>query len=442
MLGRHSTVRAAADELGSTPMAVTNMFRRVGEAASQHLGRVNVPEGHRVKGNSTLEDAAGNVDRRWVKTERDSDDPPAFEPVPPGHLVSKVSTLLDGQGKARAQWIQAPQEKARVWEQFWAACDRATERYRGIAASCDPPETTQKRLLTLYPLGDPHIGMLAWGREVGADFDVKIAERDLYQCVDMLVERAPASELAVLANVGDFFHAETDAQLTPTAGHKLDCDTRWAKTTDIGFTLMRRLVDRLRAKHARVRVVNVPGNHDPYMARMLALWLRAVYENEPRVEVVDNANPYMYLRHGKNLFGFAHGDGAKFEALPAIMASDRPEDWGSTEFRLWVTGHVHHMTRRETPGCVVESFRTLATRDFWHHWKGYRSGQSLCAITFDRDYGEITRATVDLKFVRAASSIPGASRSGDPGCKKTRCSTKPTTRIEESGRRSRSRVSS
>ena len=255
--------------------------------------------------------------------------------------------------------------------------------------------------------------MLAWGREVGADFDVKIAEKDLLGCVDMLVDRAPDSKHAVLANVGDFFHAENDSQLTPRGGNKLDCDTRWAKVTDIGFMLMRRLVDRLRGKHEHVRVVNVPGNHDPYMARMLTLWLKAVYEDEPRVEIVDNANPYMYLRHGKNLFGFAHGDGTKIEQLPGIMAADRAEDWGSTDFRMWVTGHIHHITRKEFPGCLVESFRTLATRDFWHHQKGYRSGQSLQAITFDEEFGEITRSTVDLKFVRAVQKKSGKRASFD-----------------------------
>ena len=62
-----------------------------------------VPDGHRVKGNSTLYDADGELAKQWVKSERDSDDPTAFEPVPEGHLIKKVSTLLDGQGKVRAR---------------------------------------------------------------------------------------------------------------------------------------------------------------------------------------------------------------------------------------------------------------------------------------------------------------------------------------------------
>lgn len=410
-LAKHSRVIDAETELGLPRKSITDRLRRRGLRAGDYLARVAVPDGHRVRGNSTLEGPDGQTDRRWIKTERDSDDPSKYPDVLPDFTVVRQATQLDGQGKVRSQWLSSNKDQATRWDQFWASCGRATAQYRGIATAGAAPKVTESRLLTLYPLGDPHIGMLAWGREVGDDFDVKIAERDLFRCVDMLVDRAPASKVGVLANVGDFFHAENDAQLTPTGKNKLDCDTRWAKVTDVGFTLMRRLVDRLRGKHERVRVVNVPGNHDPYMARMLAIYLKAVYESEPRVEIVDNSNPYMYMRHGKNLLGFAHGDGARSEQLPAIMASDRPEDWGATQFRMWVTGHIHHITRKETPGCVVESFRTLATRDFWHHHKGYRSGQSLSAITFDREFGEITRSTVDLKFVRAGSSKSGEGRS-------------------------------
>jgi hypothetical protein len=83
------------------------------------------------------------------------------------------------------------------------------------------------------------------------------------------------------------------------------------------------------------------------------------------------------------------------------MAADRPEDWGATDYRVWFTGHIHHQTRKEFPGCVIESFRTLAARDYWHAWKGYRSGQSLSCITLHKEYGEITRSTVDIRLDNA-----------------------------------------
>lgn len=397
----------AAIMLAITVSAVRNRLYRVRKRAASrgyspdHNWKHAVPDGHRIKGNSTLFNSDGTVDQQWVKSERDSDDPPAFEPVPEGHLIKKVSTLLDAQGQVRAQWLQAPKDEQTRWDQFWAACERNVERYKGAAEPVAPPVFSDDETCTIYPLGDPHIGMLSWAKETGQDFDLQIAERDLLRAVDLLVDRAPASKTAILGNVGDFFHAEGDDQLTPRGGNKLDCDTRSAKIYDVGFSIMRHLAVRMLEKHAFVILVNVPGNHDPKAARMLNMWLAAVFEREPRVQVTDNRNPYIYLRHGKCLFGFAHGDGAKAEQLPTIMAADEAAAWGETEFRVWHTGHIHHITRKEFPGCMVESHRTLAARDYWHSHKGYRSGQSLSCITYHKQYGEITRSTVDIKLVRS-----------------------------------------
>jgi len=409
-LESHKSLREAAKALGVTSGAIRDRVRRaIKRAASRgwapdHDWTHPVPDGHRIKGNSTLYGPDGKVVEQWVKSERDSEDPPAVAAVPAGHTIKKVSTLLDAQGKVRAQWLQAPKDEQTQWSEFWAACERNAERYKGIANPTKSPKISDSETCTVYPLGDPHIGMLAWAKETGQDFDLAIAEKDLLSAVDLLVDRAPASEVAILANVGDFFHAEGDDQRTPTGGNKLDCDTRWAKITDIGFSIMRHLINRLLMKHAKVHVVNVPGNHDPKMARMMNLWLSAVYEREPRVLIKDNRNPYLYIKHGKNLLGFAHGDGAKPEQLPSIMAADQSADWGTTDYRMWFTGHIHHQTRKEFPGCVIESFRTLASRDYWHSWKGYRSGQSLSCITLHAEYGEVTRSTVDLKLVRAFAS--------------------------------------
>lgn len=368
----------------------------------KHRRPFEVPEDHRTKGVSILRDADGNPLKEWEKTERASNDPPAFPPVPEGHLIKKTATFLDGQGQVRGQWVSSSPDEQSKWDAFWAASAKHVEAYRGLADPVAAPIASMQDLLTLYPLGDPHVGMLAWARETGKDFDMKIAESDLIGVVDMLVDRAPPSARAILANLGDFFHIENDRQTTPRGDNKLDGDSRLVKLAEVGFTLMRRMVERMLEKHAAVEVINVRGNHDPMLSCMLALWLRAVFEKEPRVMIHDNVNPYTYIRHGKNLIGFAHGDGAKPDQLPAIMAHDRAADWGDTTFRAWITGHIHHQVKKEQPGCTVESFRTLAPADYWHHHKGYRSGNSLCAITFDREFGEDVRVTVPLSRVRLA----------------------------------------
>jgi hypothetical protein len=235
---------------------------------------------------------------------------------------------------------------------------------------------------------------------VGVDADLRIAERILYETVDMLVARAPASATGVLCQLGDFFHSDSNANRT-VSGHQLDVDSRHAKVAEVGFSLMRRLVERALQKHDLVTVINAPGNHAPNTEKMMSLWLKAVFEREPRVSVEASTNPYIYRRFGCNLIGVHHGDGAKMLALGEIMAADRAEDWGQTSHRYWLTGHVHHDSRKDLRGCTVESFRTMASADAWAHHAGYRSGRSLQAITYHRTWGEQGRVTVGIREIEA-----------------------------------------
>lgn len=330
-----------------------------------------------------------SVQARPVGTHRD--------PLPAGHVITGMSTLFGPDGEIKGQWAKT--KLIPNFDDFWIAAKAAAEPMRGTLGPLPAPTDTADELCALYPLGDPHIGMLSWHNETEVNFDLKIAERAFVDGLDTLVSRTPAAKVAYLINVGDFFHAEGDAQVTPRGGHKLDVDCRKARVARVGFSLMRRMIDRLLQRHEQVFVVNARGNHDPEMALMLALWVEAVYEKEPRVTVLGAENPYIYFEFGASLVGIHHGDGAKMEALPQIMAVDRAEAWGNAKFRYWLTGHIHHQSRKEFPGCVVESFRTMAARDYWHHQKGYRSGRSLESIVLHQKYGEFARFTVGIDEV-------------------------------------------
>jgi hypothetical protein len=63
-------------------------------------------------------------------------------------------------------------------------------------------------LLPTIVIGDAHFGMRADARETKArDYDTKIASNDMLDAIEYLVDAAPASEQALLVNVGDFIHA-------------------------------------------------------------------------------------------------------------------------------------------------------------------------------------------------------------------------------------------
>ena len=331
--------------------------------------------------------------------------PALYPDVLEGHHITKTTVHRRGDGQLMDHYITGKVDEALreiAMREAWA---RHAALYAGLAdATTTRPAACDDDLIALYPLGDPHIGMLAWAPEAGEHFDLKIATRELLACVRLMVDGAPRAKRAIICNLGDFLHAQDEQQLTPGHGHKLDVDGRFAKVLDAGHALLRGIVDAALVKHERVTIRNLPGNHDPQVAAMLAMWLRAVYEKEPRVEVADAFSAYQFDRFGCCLFGWAHGDGAKAEQLPLLMANAEPQNWGATTEHVWHTGHVHHLSTKEYAGCVVETHRTLAGKDYWHASKGYSAKRSLQVICYHRDYGHVTRNTVGLERVRAALS--------------------------------------
>lgn len=379
-------------------------FRRaqLGPSGSAHKSPpIEVADGLELRAQTTHVNPDGTLRSRYDKTGLARTEDPAFEPVPAGHHVTKTTTRIDADGRVGMQYVTAQHDAAARELAMFEAWQRHAALYEGLAEPAAPPAITDADLLTIYPLGDPHIGMLAWGPESGEHFDLKIACRELLECVRLMVESAPPSKHAIVTNLGDFFHAQDDTQRTPGHGHKLDVDGRHARVLDAGHILLRGIVDTALTRHEHVSVRNLPGNHDPRVAVELMYWLQAVYEREPRVTVERAEATHQYDRHGRVLIGWHHGDRTPMGELLALMAADMPEDWGATTERVWHTGHVHHLQRKEAPGGTVESHRTLAARDAYHAAR-YRAGRSLCAITYDAEHGEIGRSTVNLSRVRAS----------------------------------------
>lgn len=363
-----------------------------------------IPEGHELGGVSRLTDAKGQTKGEWAKTRvAGADEPPV--PIPESFLLDKSSVMRRGDGSTVVEWSSYKRDAVAKWESVKTAITEHVAEYVSPVSAVDGPVVTDADRLVVYPLGDPHIGMLAWANEVGQSFDLKIAERELVECMKQLVARSPASEEAIVCNLGDFWHSQDDTQRTPKGGNKLDVDGRTGKVGRVGLRIFRTIIDTALQKHSRVRVRSVPGNHDPQTSFWLPEVMRATYANEPRVTVEDGFAPYQFDVFGRVLLGWAHGDGAKLEALGEIMATDRPAEWGAASFRYWNTGHVHHWAQKELRGCFIDTHRTLAGRDHWHHHSGYRSGQALKAVAYHREYGLDSVAVVGIERVRAALSV-------------------------------------
>ena len=311
--------------------------------------------------------------------------------VPEGYLVKGVSTYYNKEGKPAGQWVKSSVDNERQIEIIKGVVESIIEGSQGVFQPVQAPEVCDSDLLTVIPMGDPHFGLMTWAKEVGENFDLKLAEQVTFGAVDRLCAQGPNSETAMLLNLGDYFHADNATNRTPQSGNSLDVDGRFQKIAEVGLLAMVRCIRRLLEKHKRVVVRNNRGNHDPHQAFMLSLCLSAWFRDEPRVEVDISPSGFFYYRHGRVLIGSTHGDGAKLTDLPIIMARDAKHDWAAADFRVWHCGHFHHDQVKDLVGCTVETHRTLAPNDAWHNYQGYRSYRDMKAIVYHREYGEMQR---------------------------------------------------
>ena len=328
------------------------------------------------------------------------------KPVPDGFVVSGVSTYYNDDGVATGQWVKSKLTEENRLKALNEAIQEAVSDYEGKAK----PTKLNKRkahaddVMVAIPIGDPHIGMYAWSEETGENFDTQIARDDLLNASRKLLEATPHAEKALICNLGDFFHADNQSNQTSRSGHSLDVDSRWSRVLKLGCMIMVDMIHLALKKYPQVEVINAIGNHDDHSSVMLSAFLAAYFTKEPRVKIHPTVSKFNYVQFGKCLIGVTHGDTVKHADLGELMATDKAEEWGATEHRMWFVGHIHHSRKTELRGCTVESFRTLAAKDAWHASKGYRSGRDITALVLHKDFGEVARYRCDIRMARWGNS--------------------------------------
>lgn len=323
--------------------------------------------------------------------------------VPETHYLKGTSTLYDADGNIAMQWVKSQVDTSQIAAVAKEAATAFFEHYEPLPPVRGPAIFLED-LLTTYVISDLHLGMYSWARETGSDYDADIASSLLIGAMKRLVSRTPSSGQCLIAQLGDLLHLDDETNQTKRSKNALDVDTRYQRVAEVGLRLYRRTIDMALQNHDRVHVVNVQGNHDDISSYWLGVAIKTAYENNPRVTVDTGRGPYFYYRFGSNLIGMTHGDACKMASLGEIMVADKPRDAGNCENRYWLTGHIHHDRVLETRICKVESFRTLAAKDAWHHRSGYRSGRDMKAIVYHRKYGEDERFRVGIREIEDGMS--------------------------------------
>jgi len=321
--------------------------------------------------------------------------------VPDGFKVKGVSTYYNNEGKAVGQWVKSSADAERQAEMMREAVAAMCEEITPVDA-IPSPEGTAANLCTVYTLTDSHVGMLATKVEGGADWDLKIAERVLVGCFSAMVEASPKAETCVIAQLGDFLHYDSAVSpVTPMHGHVLDADGRMFKMVKIAIRVLRTVITLALEKHKKVVVLLAEGNHDMASSVWLRAMFQALYEHEPRIEVIDSELPYYTYQHGQTMLAWHHGHLSKNEGLPLLFAAQFPKVWGNTTKRYVHCGHRHHTAEKEHSGMTVIQHPTLAARDAYAARGGWISERQVTSITYSDKFGQVARNTVTPEMIAA-----------------------------------------
>lgn len=309
------------------------------------------------------------------------------------------------------QWNPRTGTHERLWVKSKVDASKKLELIQEAikALSEDIPKETPKivpvhsntDLVSKYVITDYHIGMMAWGEETGTDWDLSIAENLIVSWFKAAIDLSPDSTVGILAQLGDFLHWDGIEAVTPTSRHTLDADTRFQKLVRVSVRVLRRVINMLLEKHQTVHVVCAEGNHDIASSIWLRECLASMYEDEPRITIDQNPDPYYCYTFGKNCFFFHHGHKKKMSAVDSVFVAKFRKEYGESEFHFADLGHLHHEKVLESNLMVLEQHRTLAAPDSHASRGGWLSGRSSKVTTYHKDFGKVIEYTISPQLLAA-----------------------------------------
>ena len=254
-------------------------------------------------------------------------------------------------------------------------------------------------LLVINP-ADIHIGKYASALETGEEYDCETAVMRVLEGVQGLIKKAEGFDIdKVLFCIGnDILHTDNVMSST-TRGTFQDTDGKWWEHYEIALMLYVKCVEMLR-EIAPVDVLHSMSNHDYQSGFHLAHTLKSWFRKADDVRFDVSVSARKYYQYGKNLIGLEHGDGAKMDKLPLLMANEKPKEWSETTHRYWYLHHLHHKIKhkyldtKDYIGVTIEYMRSPSSSDSWHSAKGFCGVPRACeGFLHDKESGQVARLT-------------------------------------------------
>jgi hypothetical protein len=319
-------------------------------------------------------------------------------PVPEGYVAKGVSTYYNAEGKPSGQWVKASLSHQALVDAIREAVDGFKDEILP-ASVIVAPAAAEDHLCNLYTFTDYHLGMLAWHKEGGSDWNISLAEKTIISALSQMIDQSPKAHTAVLNIQGDFLHTDGKTPVTPASKHVLDADSRFPKIRRSAIRVIRSLVAMSLQRHQEVHLIIAEGNHDEESAGWLSDLFAVHYEDEPRLSVSDAVLPFYVFEWGNTMLGVHHGHKVKNESLPLLFAAQFPQEWGRTTRREIHCGHRHHRDEKEYNGVTVVQHPTLAARDAYAARGGWIADRAAWAITYHKRFGAVGRVMITTEML-------------------------------------------
>ena len=220
---------------------------------------------------------------------------------------------------------------------------------------------------------DAHMGKLAWGAEVGRDYDLKIACQDYTNaCEKTLSWSVPFKPEKIFFIVGnDLMHIENFLGVTTKGGNVLDTDSRLPKIAQETFKTVTSCIYSCRSV-APVEVLWIPGNHDMIASMFLCMMLKEHFKNDDHVTVDCSPMQRKARLWGNLLVGWTHQILNRHNAWVNELAHMFKEQWAQAKYYEWHYGHKHKKNEIKMfpivteGGVLLRQLTALSPIDAWH----------------------------------------------------------------------------
>jgi len=254
-------------------------------------------------------------------------------------------------------------------------------------------EDNDSYLLVLDP-ADIHIGKLCSAFESGETYNNQVAVKRVLDGVRGILQKVSSFEIDKILFIGgnDILHIDSPRRLT-TSGTPQDTDGMWHTNFLIAKQLYVDVLEILLTV-ADVHFTFNPSNHDYTNGFFLANVIETYFKNCENITFDCSIMHRKGFQYYDNLIGTTHGDGAKQQDLPLLMAVEFSKEWSETKHRYVYTHHVHHKTSKDYAGITIESLRSPSGTDSWHHRNGYQHAKKAVeGFLHSKENGQILRIT-------------------------------------------------